>query len=219
MNDIVTTAIDVLKGVGTVETVVPATRKRKRETRERILEAATHVFAEKGYYGATMDDIVAASGISKGGLYFHFATKEAIFLALPNRLGEMLWNGMVEAMRPQVAMEDRMRAAVTSCLLTFEQHRDLTRVALVEARLVDPRADHKIQAITRFFAHVHRQALDRLVAEGVLPPQDTQLASYALVGTVLEIVLRWLMGDEKRPLSMLAPDLVRYNLRAVGMRI
>jgi AcrR family transcriptional regulator len=54
----------------------------KVATRERILTAALGVFAEKGYHRASVDDIVHASGTSKGGVYHHFATKEAIFLAL-----------------------------------------------------------------------------------------------------------------------------------------
>ncbi len=51
-------------------------------TRGRILEAALEVFARKGYHGASVDDIVRASGTSKGAVYHHFPNKEAVFLAL-----------------------------------------------------------------------------------------------------------------------------------------
>src|SRR5260370_38459678 len=50
--------------------------------RGRILEAALEVFARKGYHGASVDDIVRASGTSKGAVYHHFPNKEAVFLAL-----------------------------------------------------------------------------------------------------------------------------------------
>jgi len=54
----------------------------KVATRDRILQAALQVFAEKGYHRALVDDIVQASRTSKGAVYHHFPNKEALFLAL-----------------------------------------------------------------------------------------------------------------------------------------
>lgn len=50
--------------------------------RAQILEAALRCFAKKGYHAAKMDDIVRASGLSKGAIYWHFKSKDEIFLAL-----------------------------------------------------------------------------------------------------------------------------------------
>lgn len=52
-------------------------------TRERILSTAGRLFAERGYHGATIDELGAAAGISGPGLYKHFPNKEAL-------LGELL---------------------------------------------------------------------------------------------------------------------------------
>jgi TetR/AcrR family transcriptional regulator, regulator of cefoperazone and chloramphenicol sensitivity len=46
------------------------------ETRRRILDSATEVFAEHGYSGASMRDIAERLGITKAGLYYHFTSKE-----------------------------------------------------------------------------------------------------------------------------------------------
>lgn len=48
----------------------------------QILDAALQEFSQAGYAGATMDDIASRAGLSKGGLYAHFASKEAVFEAL-----------------------------------------------------------------------------------------------------------------------------------------
>ena len=50
--------------------------------RAQILEAALGCFAEKGYHSTKMDDIVRVCGLSKGAIYWHFESKEEIFLAL-----------------------------------------------------------------------------------------------------------------------------------------
>jgi len=61
---------------------VSARATKKQQTRERLLEAAAKVFAAKGYFGAAVDDIADAAGLTKGAVYAHFRTKEALYLAL-----------------------------------------------------------------------------------------------------------------------------------------
>jgi len=62
------------------------TREEGRaQTRERLLEAARHMFAQGGYGGASVDTISAEAGYSKGAFYGNFESKEAIFLALLER--------------------------------------------------------------------------------------------------------------------------------------
>jgi AcrR family transcriptional regulator len=55
---------------------------RAVETRALIIRAAAGVFTEHGYGGTSMADICLAAGLTKGALYFHFASKEALALAI-----------------------------------------------------------------------------------------------------------------------------------------
>lgn len=52
------------------------------DTRQRIIDTALHLFATKGYGGTSMNDIIGSINISKGSVYWHFPSKEAIFLAV-----------------------------------------------------------------------------------------------------------------------------------------
>jgi len=52
-----------------------------QERKLRIIRAALSCFARKGYHNTTMDDIVAESGLSKGGVYWHFKSKKELFAA------------------------------------------------------------------------------------------------------------------------------------------
>ena len=53
--------------------------KRKRRTHERILASAGKVFRRRGYSGAGVDAVMAEAGLTHGGFYAHFASKEALF--------------------------------------------------------------------------------------------------------------------------------------------
>ena len=53
-------------------------------TRERLLETASHLFAEKGYASTSVREIVAQAGVSKPVLYYYFQSKEGLYYAILN---------------------------------------------------------------------------------------------------------------------------------------
>lgn len=59
-----------------------AMQQRAVLTRGKVLLAAAEVFARTGFLSASMNDIVAAAGVTKGAVYFHFASKEALAVAI-----------------------------------------------------------------------------------------------------------------------------------------
>jgi AcrR family transcriptional regulator len=60
----------------------PVISERRSQTRQRLIEAATKIVAEKGFDSATVDDIAEAAGFSIGGLYSNFSGKDELFLAV-----------------------------------------------------------------------------------------------------------------------------------------
>lgn len=61
------------------------TEEHKQDIHQKILRAAETLFAQKGYNAASMDDIVNESGLSKGAIYGHFVSKEALFLTIQEK--------------------------------------------------------------------------------------------------------------------------------------
>ena len=60
-------------------------KESQLQTRERLLDAALVVFSRGGYYAASLDEIAAEAGYSKGAVYSNFSNKEGLFLALIDR--------------------------------------------------------------------------------------------------------------------------------------
>jgi AcrR family transcriptional regulator len=58
------------------------TDRRRRQTREYLLRAAAQVFAARGFHAATLDEVAAAAGFTKGAVYSNFKNKDDLFLAL-----------------------------------------------------------------------------------------------------------------------------------------
>lgn len=63
-------------------------RKRSEQTRARLIEAAGKLFAERGYEAASLGDVAAEAGFTKGAVYANFASKEDLLLAVAAEVGE-----------------------------------------------------------------------------------------------------------------------------------
>ena len=122
-----------------MEPAVPARQERFVTRQERILDAALDVFAAHGYQQATVDDIASSAQTSKGGIYFHFPGKDAIFLALLDRSAGMLLERVGERVGAETDPIAKVDAALLALVRTFGSHRALARLFLVEARGAGPR--------------------------------------------------------------------------------
>jgi AcrR family transcriptional regulator len=89
-------------------------------TQRRILDAATEVFATRGFTAATMADVVAASGASIGSIYHHFGGKRELFLAIFEQMAD--------------AVDRRIDAAMQQAGPTGSQEADRRRVFELHVR-------------------------------------------------------------------------------------
>ena len=87
----------------TTHTTETATRMKSPERRELILEAATTVFGERGYVGATTDAVAKAAGVSQPYVVRMFGTKEALFLAVLERALQRLLRSFRAALADETA--------------------------------------------------------------------------------------------------------------------
>ena len=187
-----------------------------QETRSRILEAAVKVFASKGYHDTKVDDIVSGSKTSKGAFYFYFPSKQDIFLALVDTFADLLESRLRERLSAEPSGTARVEAALRVCLETFGQYRSLAKIALVQATGLGAAFEQKRQAVNQRFIEIVRENLDSAVADGSIPPLDTEVAACAWVGALNEIVLRWVYTGQPDPVRSL-PALRRLLLQSVGI--
>ena len=110
-------------------TLAPTATDRGTETRRRILEVAAEAFADRGYAGTSLSDVLKASGVTKGGFYFHFPSKEALALAALRHKQEQ-WAGLVMAavMRHPRAV-DQLQAMVEALCDLHEQDRSCRAIS------------------------------------------------------------------------------------------
>lgn len=85
---------------------------KSEQTKQMILEKSAVLFNQKGFSGTSMKDIMAATGLSKGGLYGNFRTKEDIALAAFDQAVETVWEEVKKRTRVIDHSLDKLKAVV-----------------------------------------------------------------------------------------------------------
>ena len=189
---------------------------KDRDTRYRILNAAINIFSKKGYHNTSVDDIVVAAETSKGGVYFHFPSKRDIFLGLVDEFADLLELHISQAIEQHDRGILRVDAALRVCLDTFKEYRKLSKIFLVQAVGLGVAFEEKQLQIHDRFVSIVKTHLDEAIDDGDIKPTDTQIAAYAWMGVINEVVIRWIHTGEP-DLDCSLPALRSFLLRSIGV--
>ena len=109
-------------------------RKKQRDARSRILQAALDEFSDKGYHASTIDSIAERAGIAKGTVYRYFNTKEGLF----NALKEDTISEFVELARHDLSQEEDVlkiiESVIKNYLSFFEKNSAFFKVIIQEQK-------------------------------------------------------------------------------------
>lgn len=99
-----------------------ARNKHPEQTVQRILDTASRLFFQRGYDRTTLQDIIDATKLSKGAIYHHFASKEAILIAVVDRIGDFNSAVLAEVRdKPGLTGAEKLRELFrTSMTLSFQ---------------------------------------------------------------------------------------------------
>lgn len=139
-------------------------KRRRSNTRARLLEGALEVFAERGFHGASVEDICERAGFTRGAFYSNFGSKDELVLALFQATTDRLLE-QIEALLPELASQPGSLLDAVLGLLD-ETTPDRRQWHLISAEftlhaLRDPEAAHALNKQRAMF----RESLTRLVEQ------------------------------------------------------
>jgi AcrR family transcriptional regulator len=104
-----------------------------RSRKEAILDVATVLFAERGYDGASMNDVAGRAGMRKASLFYHFASKDALYEAVLGRLLARVAAALEEVYAGEGSFIERLDAAAEVTTGVFGSHPFAARLLVREA--------------------------------------------------------------------------------------
>ncbi|MBL0386189.1 TetR/AcrR family transcriptional regulator [Tumebacillus sp. ITR2] len=183
---------------------------RKSKT-SLIFQAAIDVFSEKGFDKATMDDIAARANVAKGTIYYHFKSKEELFLFLVEEGVEMLRDGVESKLLDDMHPREKIELILREQISFFGQYRDFCVILLRESWGAEDR-----QLEFRKMIRSYMSLIEGVVREGIeadtFHSVNAENAGSALFGMAAIASLHILLGKGEYDEEQLFSDLKRMAL-------
>jgi AcrR family transcriptional regulator len=183
-----------------------STREAKQEMLRQFMEttiaqAAKAVFAERGYQGATLEEIAHRAGMSKATIYIYYKNKDDLFLQVVEELVNMAMAITAEEATTSRPPIEKLYAMVRNKMEFYERERDFFRIYLNERHGLEiaPKDPHK-QALREMYLQ-GVQTLSKVLQEGmdvgVLRPMDSRRLAFFLQEMMSTIQIHRFQGKAK----------------------
>jgi AcrR family transcriptional regulator len=157
----------------------PVTDKKAR-TRAQILHAALACFSNKGYHQTSMDDIVAESGLSKGALYWHFKSKQELFVSLIEWYMSAFGEEASHAWTDDMSATDKIRAMMMFFVDSSEQLIPFFKITI--DFWAQTSEDEQLRAIFDEMLDNFQQQLRTIIEEGITNGEFRPVDTFQLGG-------------------------------------
>jgi AcrR family transcriptional regulator len=182
------------------------------ETRAKLIRAARKAFAAKGYAAASMDDLTAEAGLTRGALYHNFGDKKGLLQAVIDQIdAEMLARLRVARDRAETLWLGLLEESVAYIEMALEP--EIQRIVLLDgpAALGDPSRWPNQTACLR----TTTETLRALIDEGTVAPVDAEAAARLLNGAALNAAL-WIAAADD-PHAVFAKAVEAFRHLAAGL--
>jgi AcrR family transcriptional regulator len=156
--------------------------KKEGSTSERILAAATEIFANRGYHGTSMSAITKAAGVNKALIFYYFDSKEGLFDAVVTRVYKQQRDALMDIkLKADLDPRQRIHALIDFYWDFLEQHPEVLYLSLHE--LARPDGQHQvIGQQNRMIFEFLRAQMDSFVTEF---PTDVEHMFLSISGAIV----------------------------------
>jgi TetR/AcrR family transcriptional regulator, cholesterol catabolism regulator len=163
----------------------PALRARYDARRLELIEAAAKAFAQHGYHATTIEHLIEASGLTRGGIYHYTQSKRDLLLAVIDELTAPLLAEAAEVVERPQPPEAHLRELLRLWLRHVASHRDHMIVFAQERRTLERGSGWgEVRDARARFETMLREVIDRGEREGSFAIRDRQLTMLMLLGAV-----------------------------------
>ncbi|MET0306767.1 MAG: TetR/AcrR family transcriptional regulator [Solirubrobacterales bacterium] len=155
-----------------------------RSQRERLLEAAVRVVAERGYGAMTIGDLTKEAGVSRTTFYELYEDKEACFLAAYDNAVETLVRRVIKAYESKADWPDRAAAGLAALLETLAAEPALARLSLVDVGRAGPAAQRRYRAAIQRLTPLFEDGRDFAPGGRGLPANTSRMAIGGVTGLI-----------------------------------
>lgn len=195
------------------------TREKKDAKRTAMMQAAVQVFAEKGYYAATVRDIVKQADVAIGTFYFYFPDKETLFVHLYEETADFLLQTIDQAVRSRKDLVQQLSHGIQAYLNIAIYEPAVVQLLLVGGVGAVPSLQAKRTTFRERMIRLWQRPLDQAIDNGVIPDQNSRRVAEAFAGAFDEVILQLLaMPEPEDKATSVIEELTLFSLRAIAFK-
>ena len=168
-----------------------------RARREQIVEAATRVFAQKGFRRATTREVAREAGISEGTIYNYFEDKDALLMAILERLNETERRAEDFEEGRATDFEGFLRDYLSRRMSLIWENREVFRVVLSEMLVNADLRERYLRRVVDPTMRIAEENFRSRMEQGEVRETDVPLAVRSAAGALLGVLVLGLLGDEE----------------------
>jgi AcrR family transcriptional regulator len=158
-------------------------RRPPQRRREEVLDAAAHVFFQKGYDAATTEDIANRLDILKGSLYYYVESKDQLLYEIISEVFQDALRNLEAVVSGEGRAIDRLRAAIVAHIVHLTKNRTRAAILLHEFRSLSEPGKRVIRGIQNRYERLLSDLVEAAKKEGTLRPGvDLRMASMTILG-------------------------------------
>lgn len=174
-------------------------------TRDELIETAAQVFRQKGYHGASMEDIAAAVHLRKASLYHHFSSKQEILLEILDRALQLLLEKISAITEQNISADKKLRLMIRQYLQILAENVDLAAVLLFEHRALERRQHARHIPSRDKFESLWKDVIAEGVSKKIFKCDDPSMAVRALLGQ-MNWTITWYSPDGDKSIEEIADE-------------
>lgn len=190
-------------------------QKNKSEKYNKILNSAGAVFAEYGFYKATIAQIAARAGVADGTLYLYFKNKDDILYQFISFKTDVVFKKMRAAVEKGQNAEEKLRYLIRCHLEEFQNDKNMAIIFQSEVRYL-----RDIQSQIKDISKMYLDLLSDIIEQGQIEGSMRQdlfvgLVKRFILGAVEGVISTWVSADGRYDLVSMADPLVDLYLTGV----
>ncbi|TNY37157.1 TetR/AcrR family transcriptional regulator [Thermomonospora catenispora] len=191
---------------------------RTSPVERRLLAAAVRLFAEHGFDGVSVQQIVEAAQVTKGGLYHYFDSKQDLLHEIYRSLIRRQLADLERILAADLDPAATVRAVIRELVTSTAEHIDEAKVFAREMHRLDPDRLAAVRADRRRYHVAFREVIERGQREGaftaVAPAETVTLVVFGVINEMP----RWYRADGPKPAAVLAEEVADFVLAALEPR-
>jgi len=191
--------------------------RRKARTRQRLVEAASRLFAERGFEATRPQDIARAADLAVGTFYVHFADRREVFRAVTERAADELMRLARGRARPGARFEEWLTAYLDALLEYTDREPGVLRAAFADEGVIEAGSGGDGASLRDRLARGLAHGLEAGMARGEFHADyDALLVSYGMVG----LIQHALVHGARQPIArgVVIENITRFCARALNAR-